>query len=165
LRPRSEQADQVARLELVGVLDERAQVADPEIGAAGIELVGERERGKRREAGGAAAADGLSGAVDQALVGEELRARHAVVDVDDAPLALEPLAVRLAVAGRAAVVHVENGEAPAREQLDARREARERGRGGTAVARDDERRQLAIGAIEGPAGRRVVVAERGSIAG
>ena len=82
--------------------------------------VRERERRERREAARAAAPDRQALAVDEALLGEVLGAGDAVVDVDDPPLALEPLAVVPSVAGRAAVVDVEHGVAAAREQLQCR---------------------------------------------
>ena len=147
------------------VLHERAQVADPEVRAAGVELVGERQRGEGREAARAAAADGEPLAVDEALLGEVLRAGDAVVDVDDPPLELEALAVVLAVAGGAAVVDVEHRVAAAGEQLEARREPGEGGRGRAAVARHDERRELAGGTDERAVGRRVEVAEGRPAAG
>ena len=46
----------------------------------------------------------------------------AVLEVDDAPLPVQPLAVRAAVAGRAAVVDVDDGEAATRPELDAEAE-------------------------------------------
>ena len=154
LRVRPDQPVEVARLELVGLLDERLEVADPEVADARRERVAERDRAERRVAAGAAAADREALAVDDPLLGEPAGAGDAVVDVDDAPLALEALAVVAAVAGRAAVVDVEDREAAAREQLDASAAKRGRGlRGRAAMARDDERRQLARRAPRRPVRR------------
>ena len=49
-----------------------------------------------------------------------LRAADAVLDVDDAPLALQAIAIRPAVAGAAAVIHVEHREAAAGPELHLR---------------------------------------------
>ena len=49
---------EVARLELVGVGRHRLQVADAEVAGAGTEEIAEGQRGQRRVAAGAPAADG-----------------------------------------------------------------------------------------------------------
>ena len=62
----------------------------PKQADAGREDVPERERGEGRVAAGAAAFDGQPLRVDVAALDEEAGRRDAVVDVDDAPLAVEP---------------------------------------------------------------------------
>jgi hypothetical protein len=94
----------------VGVERHRLQVADAVVGRAGGEDVVERERGQRRVAAGAAAPDGEPGRVDVAALDQESGAGDAVVDVVDAPGAVERLAVGAAVAGAAAVVDVQDRE-------------------------------------------------------
>ena len=92
LRPRPDEPLEVARLELVGVLDEGSQVADPEVADAGLEDVAERERGERRVAARAAAPDRRAASRSTSpRSARNRRAGDAVVDVDDPPLALEPL--------------------------------------------------------------------------
>ena len=80
----------VARLELVRVGRQALEVADAEPADAGREHVPEGQRGKRRVAAGAPAFDGKAVRVDVAALDEEPRRGDAVVDVDDAPLAIEP---------------------------------------------------------------------------
>ena len=109
----ADQAVEIARLELVGVLRQRFEVADAVVAGAGFENIAEGERAQRRVAAGAAAGDHQAVAVDFAAFGQIARAVDAIVDVDDAPLAVEPFAIRAAVAGAAAVVHVEHGDAAA----------------------------------------------------
>ena len=73
------------------------------------------------------------------------RAVDAVVDVDDAPVAVESLAVGAAKAGAAAVIHVEHRDAAARPVLDAEVERRGGGRGRATMALDEQRRLFACG--------------------
>ena len=113
LRVGPDQAVEVARLELVRVARQDLQVADAVRADAGGEDVGRGERAQGGVAAGAAALDHEPGAVGEALLDHRQRAVGAVVDVDDAPAALEPLAVGPAVAGAAAVVDVEHGVAAA----------------------------------------------------
>src|SRR5262249_43959016 len=108
----------VARLELVVVAAARLagqahEVADAVVGGAGLEQVAGGERAQRGVAAGAAAGDGQARPVDLAARDEVAGAVFTVLDVDDAPLALEPIAVGAAVAGAAAVVDVQVGEAAA----------------------------------------------------
>src|SRR5437667_5527563 len=101
---RPDEAVEVARLELVGLLDERLEIADPEVAGPGREGVAERDGAHRRVTARAAATDREPVTVDDPLLGEPARAGDAVGEIDDAPLALQPLAVVAAVAGRPAVV-------------------------------------------------------------
>ena len=142
-RPRADQRVEVARLELVRLARQRLEIADAEVARAGVEEVAEGERGERRVAAGAAAADREPPAVDVAARDQEARRGDDVVDVDDAPAAGEALAVGAAVAGRAAVVDVDDREAAAGPEL-ARQRQRGVGRAGrAAMARDQQRRQRA----------------------
>ena len=73
---------------------QRLEVADAVVAGAGAERVVEGQRAQRGVAAGAAAADGQALAVDQAPLDEIARAVDAVVDVDDAPLAVQPPPIR-----------------------------------------------------------------------
>ena len=85
-----------------------------------------------------------------------LRAADGVLDVDDAPLPLQAIAIRPAVAGAAAVVHVEHREAAAGPELDLRIEHIERRAGRTAMGDDDQRRLRRRRRGDVGIGRRVV---------
>jgi chitodextrinase len=74
-------------------------VGDSEVACPSLEHVAERHRAERRVAARAAAADREPLAVDDPLGGQEAGSGHAVGEIDDAPFALEPLPIRLAIAG------------------------------------------------------------------
>src|SRR6266545_2029999 len=156
LRPRADEAVQVAGLELVGVAGQRLRVGHAVVAGAGGEQVAEGERAQGGVAAGAASPDGQPPRVDLAPVGQEASRRDAVVDVDDPPAACQPLPVGAPVAGGAAVVDVDHRDPPAGEELVAVGEQAHHLGGGSAVAGDQQRRALAVGAGEVPVGRRVV---------
>ena len=134
------QAVQIARLELVRMLEQQAQVRHAVVAAAGGEHLGRGERHQRGVAAGAAAGDGDAAAVGETGLGQMPRARRAIGDVGDAPGAVEALAVGAAVAGAAGVVDVEHGEAAAGVELDAHLQAGV-GHGRGAAVHEDERRR------------------------
>ena len=76
--------------------------------------------------------------VDQADLGEMAHGVSAVVDVGDAPLAVEGPPIGAAVAGAAAVVDVEHRKTAAGPVLGAKIERRAGSRGGAAMAFDQE---------------------------
>src|SRR5205814_847952 len=115
---------------------------------------GEREQG--RVAAGAAADDREAPRIDFTDRREVLRRVDAVLEVDDAPLSGEELAVRTAEARRAAVVDVDDSPATRRQELDRQRKCELRLRRGAAVQEDTQRRQLAGRGFEVGVRRRVV---------
>ena len=144
---------EVARLELVRLARQRFQVAHAEVARPGGEGVAEGQRRQRRVAARAAAADRQPLWVRQATRRQIARAVDAVVHVHDAPAARQALAIGAPVAGAAAVVHVEHGEAPAGPVLVARVQRVVDGGGRAAMAHDEQRRLLASGrAIPGLCG-------------
>jgi len=118
LRVGPDQPIQVARLELVGILRHCFQIANPKVACASLENVAEGERAERGVTARAAAANGQPILVNRAPLHKVARAVHTVVHVHDAPLSLQPLTIGPAVAGAAAVVHVEDGDPPAGPILD-----------------------------------------------
>ena len=84
-----DEAVEVTRLELVGVGGQALEVGDAVVAGAGLEDIVERERAQRGVAAGAAAADGTAGRRRPRRARRGMRAGDAVVDVDDAPRALE----------------------------------------------------------------------------
>ena len=152
--PGCHQALVVARLELVAVQVDQLQIRDPVVADPGSEDLGtERERGERRVAAGAAAADRQPGGVHRAALHEEPGRGDAVLDVRDPPPATERVAVRPSVAGRAAIVHVHDGDPPGGEERSVERQGRGRRAGRPAVREHQERRQLAVGRAMGGVGR------------
>ena len=104
---------EVSRLELVSLLRQRLEVADPVVAGACTEDVRTGQCRERRVAARAAAADRQPAAVGSALLDHRERSGHAVLDVHDSPLAVETFAVAAAEARAAPVVDVEDREAPA----------------------------------------------------
>ena len=155
LRPATDQAVQVAGLELVGVGSQRCQVSDPVAAGAGGEDVVEGQRGQDREATGAATLDGQALGVDPAGVHQVIGDGYAVVHVQDPPTAPQAVAVGAAVAGGAPVVDVGHGEAAAGPVGDGQLELGPDRAGRTSVGQHQQRRQLAVGSPVVGAGRRV----------
>jgi hypothetical protein len=102
------------------------------------EDVVEGQRRQGRESAGAAAANRHPPGVDEPLLCQILGGVDAIVDVDDAPVAIEPAHVLAAVAVAAAVIDVDDGNATAREHLPVESEGG-RGARGCPARRDDER--------------------------
>ena len=89
-----------------------SEIADTEEADARREHVAEGQRGKRRVAAGAATLDGQPIAVDVATIDKVAGRPHAIVDIHDAPSAVQRLPVRTTVARAATVVDVHYGDAP-----------------------------------------------------
>ena len=146
---------QIARLKLVCVAHQRFEITDPVVARTGREGVVEGQCTERRVATGAASADGEPPAIHPTLLGKRARRRDAVRYIDDAPSARQSLAVLPAVAGRAAVVHVDHRDAPAGPVLDAQAEGRAGSGGGTAVALHQQGRPLARRCLRISVARRI----------
>src|SRR5690606_17465723 len=109
------------------------EVGDPVQAGAGGEHVGAAQGGEGGEPAGGAPADHHAVAVHEALGGEVAGGGQAVLDVDDAPPAVEEAPVGAAVARRAAVVDIDHREAPRGPRLGAQVEHGAGGAGGAAV--------------------------------
>ncbi len=156
----------VARLELVGVVDEAREVRDAVVVGAGGEHVGvEGQRAQHGPAARAAAGDRHPRAVDLAGVGQRARGVDRVVGVHDAPLAAQPVAVLAPVARAAAVVDVDDGEAAAGEELDLDRQPCGDVRRRAAVDAHHQRRALALRRREVRVVRRIEQRVRAAAAG
>ena len=146
LRVRPDQRVLVLELELVRVAGaELLEVGDSEVRASGRELVRERQRADGRVPARASTGDQQPVGIGFSLVHEKASRIDAVLQVDDAPLAVQPLAVGASVAGRSSVVDVDDGETSTRPELRVQAEHRARARRRAAVAHHDQRRQLAFG--------------------
>ena len=178
LRPGPQQVGVVLRLELVGDGREALEVAEAEVGDPGAEGVREAQRRQRREAAGAAAPDSEACAIDEALLGQPEGGVRAVVDVHDAPGIAELVTIGAAVSGRATVVDVHDGEAPARECLPLEAQRGARLARGAAMRHDHERRPLhrrapatsrvrgrVVPGVRGPARRRSERRRAGALTG
>ena len=75
-----------ARLEFVGVVDEKPEVGHSEVGPSGGRHVTEGEGRQRGVAAGAAPGDDQPVAVDLTLGGQVAGGGQTVLDVDDAPV-------------------------------------------------------------------------------
>ena len=93
---------------------------------------------------GAAAAYHQSGGIGIPLFNQVACAVDAVLDVDDAPLPLEPKPICPSVSGAAPIVHVEHADAPAGPILHRKRERARGGRGRPSVDLDEDRNLLAF---------------------
>src|SRR5260370_1372372 len=110
----ADQPVEIARLELMGVAGQRGDIADPVIaGAAPEYIVAAGERRQYGIAAGAAAGDDGALAIRETFADDMPGGVDAVIDIDDAPSALEPLAVGPAIAGAAAVIDIEHADASA----------------------------------------------------
>ncbi len=127
----------------MGVRREAKQFRDAEIGGTRAERVGAGQRGQGGPTSGAAAANGQPLAVRLSGFRESLGGGHAILDIDDAPLTAQPLAILAAIAGRAAVVDVDHADAAAGEVCVLEIEQRRRRRRRPAVHEHDEGWQFA----------------------
>ena len=99
LGPRPDEPVEVARLELVRVLRQRAEVGDAVVRRTGGEGVARRQRLQGRVAARTAATDDRPGAVDPPGGRQVLDAGDAVLDVGDPPHAAQGVAELAPVAG------------------------------------------------------------------
>src|SRR5215472_11270136 len=97
----------------MSILCQRLRVANAVIAGAGFERIVEVQGTESSVTAGAASADCEAFGIDTAVVSKESGAIQTIVDVNNAPLALQPFAVGAAIPGATTVVHVENGEAAA----------------------------------------------------
>jgi len=146
---------EIARLELVRVARQRLEVAHAVVARAGRELAVKRQCAQRGETAGAAAADRAARAVDIAALYQEARAVHAILDVGDAPGAVQPLAIGASETRRAAVVHIEHGDAAAGPVLDFQVQRRAAHRRRPAVAHGQQRRARVVRRIDVVVARRI----------
>src|SRR5262249_50705015 len=110
---------EIPRLELMSIARQCRSVADPVIACATLEKVAKGERREGCVATGAAAADDDTPCIHQSPLRQELGAIHAVVDVDDTPIQLQPLAVFTSESRTAAVVDVKHRNTTAGPELRA----------------------------------------------
>jgi hypothetical protein len=146
----------VVTLEAGGVGAEGGEVCNAEPAGAGGEPVCGGERAQDGESARACAGNDGAVGVGVTSVGEERRDVDAVLYVQDAPVAVEVGAVGAAVAGATPVVDVDDGEAAAREELDAQFQPDTRVAGRTRVRLHDQRWSLPGWSSDGVVGRRVV---------
>ena len=126
----------------MGILRQGFQVADPVVAGSGPKNVPKSERGQGGIAPGAAAVNGQPLVVHLALSNQVPGAVNAVVHIHDAPASPEPVPVGPAIAGTAAIVHIQNGNAPAGPILEPQVKSGGGRRRWPAVALDQQRRQL-----------------------
>ena len=139
---------------------ERLQVRDAVVAGAGGEVVVERQRAQRRVPAGAATTDQQPFAVDVALVRQVSGGVDAVHGVDDAPVAVQPLAIRAPVARAARRSSRRRRRTRGWSSTASPGRTRRRRPSRTAVAHHDQRWQL-VRWPRGPVRRRVEERVRG----
>src|SRR6185503_10085125 len=77
--------------------------------------------------------------LDLALRGEELCAVHAIVNVNDAPGAIQSLAILASVTGAASIIHIQHSKSAAGPKLSAEHQHRDRGGSRSAMAFHQQR--------------------------
>src|SRR5215472_1509580 len=97
----SDQTIEVARFKLVRVLGQSLHVTNAIVTCAGLEEVVEGERAQGGVAAGAATRDHHAHRINALRIGEALRAVDAILDVNNAPLAPQQVAIFPAVAAAA----------------------------------------------------------------
>src|SRR5262249_24923093 len=79
----------------------------------------------------------------------------AIFDIDNAPIAFQPLAIRPAITGASAVIHIDDGETAARPVLNGQTQSSCGRAGPPAMADHEQRRTLTGGPCEVLAPRRI----------
>ena len=138
----------------MGLFGQSLQVAHSVIAGARFEHIVEGQRGEGGVPAGAPAIDGQPVRVGVSAARQETGGIYAVLHIHDAPSAVEPAAVVGAVAGAAAVIHVDHSYPPAGPELDSQVQSRRSRSGGTAVGLHQQRRSLPF------RGRKVLVVGR-----
>lgn len=103
---------------LVRVASEELEICDAVVRSASGKHVRVAESAKDSVATSAAARDGDALAIDHALLNEVLDARDRVLDIDDAPVLVQTLAVLPAVASATSIVDVGVREATRSHKAD-----------------------------------------------
>ena len=119
----------VMQLEFMSFGGECDQITDSVVARTDGKFGVKSEPAQRRIAASAAARDRQLSAVDIATSGKEFRARNAIHDVNDAPLAVKPFPVFPSIPGASAIIHVKDTESPTGPELYRKIECRI-GRGG-----------------------------------
>ena len=134
LRPRPDQAIEVARLEAVGVARHALQVGHGIAAGAGPKHRAATEGCQHREARGAAPLDRNPPPIGPPRRDQGGGRRRAVGPIHHTPLPVKPFAVGPAEARGAAVVHIHHPPAAAGPELDGQVQPRAGHAGGSAVA-------------------------------
>src|SRR5437660_9183905 len=84
-------------------------------------------------------------AIDQATFHQVLCAIDAVIDINNAPLSIEPLAILPAIASATTIIYIQQGKAPASPELPVQTEGAGDGTCWATVAFDNQWRKLSGG--------------------
>ena len=132
------------RLKLVAGFGQLRQVCDAREGSTGGEHVRGCQRVEHGEAAGGTAADRDPLGIDAPQINEVLGAVNAVLNVHDAPVAVQTLTVGTPKGGRTAEIHVQNSKSTAGPVLERHLQAGARSLGRPAVHVHDEGRKLTL---------------------
>src|ERR1051326_5072735 len=98
----------ITRFKFMCVQLQRFQIADSVITGAGFEIIAECQSAQRGVTAGAATVNYRAIGICAPAGPQKLRAIYAIVNIDDSPGTAQALAVGAAIAGAAAIIHVEN---------------------------------------------------------
>src|SRR5262249_57082778 len=98
----------ISRLNLKEVLFDHLKTADPVITRTGFENISKCQSRKRRVTAGAATADNQTIDISIAASRKISRSVHAIIYVNHAPLAIQPLSISPAVTSTPTIVHIQN---------------------------------------------------------
>src|SRR5262249_52648754 len=101
---RSDEALFISRFELMRVVHQRLQISHTEIAGAGSKDIIKNKREWGFIPAGAAAAYGHKLAVHIAAVFEISRGIDAILDIDNAPIPFQPLAIRASISRTSAII-------------------------------------------------------------
>src|ERR1700730_3790019 len=109
----------ITGLEFMRILGQQHQIADAIIARPCPEKFARRQRGKCCKTSCTTSANDNAVAIHKPAINEPLRRRYAILNVDDAPLAIKSLAVGAAITCRTFIIYVNDAKTPARPPLDA----------------------------------------------
>src|ERR1700730_1528682 len=112
------------RLEFMGILGQCGEVANAVVARPALKHLTEGQRRQRGEPTSTASGDDQAGRIYSSAIDQKLGTVDTVVNIDAAPVQVQAVAVRAAVAGAATVVDVEHGDTSAGPELDTKTERR-----------------------------------------
>src|ERR1700730_13144754 len=110
---------EIAGLEFMRILGQQHQIADAIIARPCPEKFARVQRGNCCKTSCSPSANDNAVAIHKPAINEALRRRYAILNVDDAPLAIKSLAVGAAITCRTFIIYVNDAKTPARPPLDA----------------------------------------------
>ena len=114
----SDEPVHIARLEFVGILGESFQIGDAVVAGASGKHVMENQRAEGCQPARAPAANRHSLRIHHSVFSQVSGRVDTIVDIDDAPLPVQPFPVHSSVSGAAAIVDIDDGKTAACPELN-----------------------------------------------